>query len=561
MIQKTYVPLIALLLAFSSIQVIKAQNNEILDPLNLMNEDRERTPAQPGTYKKAYITAISADNEENKLVITGVPEVHVTTESVGREVRIEILNAVLHPSIANRSYNWNYKLSSQYREIVSAEVVPNSYKRTVAIELKFLSPVTIDVVQKKASRLEVFFTRIENLPPENDYLSNVPRVTQVPDNYNRQIKSDYNSDSVKIKPSGRYIVVKPGSSKLSVPTKIQQAPPVVIAEQKPIAPEGLRNAPEANTPSASVETGRTGSTGKEVRFSPDVEEHLSNIPPDLPLPDGQKPETSSPVISAPQPYQRSENDYSEVPSDLPTLDRPEMIENDLLEKNDYDDILRIAVSLETQGQYDDSIQKYLQAITLDPGRYEAYSALGDVYLKQKNYKLAVENYEKALELNPGIVKAMFNLAVSYNNLDLYDNALVNFKKVLEIQPGNFEANYHLANIHFLLNDFPEALSYYEKSLELAKKSKNNFEIARINYNIANTYKAQKTYTNAVRYYKEAIKLYKEFADAHYNLAATYVDMNEPKKAIEQFKEYQKYVSSAGEISRIDQIISQLKENS
>ena len=84
----------------------------------------------------------------------------------------------------------------------------------------------------------------------------------------------------------------------------------------------------------------------------------------------------------------------------------------------------------------ESAEDYLQkTIFLDPGKYDAYVFLGDIYFTYKDYDPAVQNYLKADSLK-----------------------------------SNYYLKYKLANSYFLNNDYKEAKHYFERYIEKAPSS-------------------------------------------------------------------------------------------
>jgi tetratricopeptide (TPR) repeat protein len=545
-----------LLLILIDTRISFAQENSLYDPLNLNQKDHNFIKRVPVTIKKSFITAITAEEANHSIVITGIPEINAITETKGREVTVKFPYGTLHKSISSSTYNWNYKLTNQYKNIVRASVTQNSPSEGVIIKLLFTSPVYVETIQPAPSKILLKLSEISRKDSRT--------TTIIADNnidnelINRySINRDYSTskNTFNIRPSGKYTTISPEAKRIhdtdNTITSLNSTANRTHSHTAP--PDRYISQPDKQT-KTEIEK-----KPDQISFTPDIEEQIKTIPSDLPLKQGSE-EVNELKPGTPKQYERSDNVFSDTPEKLPPLQRPERTRNEMLDKADYSDIIRIGLSLESELKHKDAIQKFSQAIILDPSRYEAYSALGDIYLKQKKYDLAIENYEKALTINPDLIKVLFNLAVSYNNLQKYDKALQYFDKMLAIRPESYEANYHVANIYFIKGEYENSLQYYGTCLELVKRSKNKMETARIHYNIANTYKAQESYDKAIREYRKAIKYHKEFSDAYYNLAATYVDSNRYDKAIEAFKDYQNYVSSQAEIERVQKIIQQLEED-
>ncbi|MEW5821536.1 MAG: tetratricopeptide repeat protein, partial [Cyanobacteriota bacterium] len=352
------------------------------------------------------------------------------------------------------------------------------------------------------------------------------------------------------KPSGKFITINPHGNDIKI--LASSTTNKTNSNPEPINPKQYSSYKPKKPPFNTT----NGETNDSI-LSPDNEEIIASIPPDLPPQDNSNTQLTTKTNNI-SPQIAPDNISPDIPKTLPKLERPEESDNQFLNQNDYDDLMRIAISLESENKLEDSLQKYSQAINVSPERYEAYSAKGDVYLKLKEYDQAIDCFEASLKIKEDQVKTIFNLAITYNKKEEYLKAISNFEKVISLSPENFEAVYNLANIYFAVKDYKRASTYYNQCIALSQKSKNKIELSRIRYNLANTYKALNEPENAIKEYKEAIKLFAEFADAHYNLAATYIDTGKMDKAIEEFKEYIKYTPSEKEKERVQSIIDQLK---
>lgn len=560
-----------------------AENDSLIDPLNL----NEKKPVERHNYQqtRAIITSIAGDKESKSITIKGMPYVTYKMSSSNNSIEITIPHSYLHKGISSASYNWDVKLKNQLPDILSASVNTDINKRDVIINVVFKYPITASASRMNSNSIVFKFLKSVN----QNLLENIQNSTHINLNEIDTLNSNTIHNEINYKPSGKYVTVIPDSRNTLLnkgadsyekiePNKPQSNDYITIKSKT--IPIATKKEPKTNY---YEKTDYTKISSDKPTTKPKQEEvkKLANNPvnnskyslnnePDLPSPPevlekpiNSQPETSNENISrGPQPeeYTRTDNSYSSDPQTLPKLDRPEQINNDLLNSNDYDDLIRIAVSLESENKLEDSIQKYSQAITTDPGRYEAYAALGDVHLKLEDFTLAIQNYEKALEIKNDIVKTIFNLGVSYSKDNQSIKAISNFEKALAIQPENYEIKYNLASEFFILKDYQNAIKYYKECIKSSEKSKNFIEVAKVKYNLANTYKANNELNNAIQEFIDSIKIFPEFADAHYNLAAAYVEKSQNEKAIKEFEEYIKYTSLKSDIERVKELIKQLKNN-
>jgi tetratricopeptide (TPR) repeat protein len=486
-------------------------DDKILDPLNLNKSSNDRKKFFSIPAKKAYLTAITADKDIKSVIFTGIPSINIKAKTERNKLIIDIPNTVLHKSISNKNYNWNLKLSNSFPDIYKAAVLQNYGKKSISVVISFEYPISIDLKRINPSKINVNVKRL------NSQIINVLANNTETSVFENE-KITYNSVNKRANNQNNLNTAKYGSN---VPTIDKQAAKLDLPLPMPPVLDD------------------------ETSLLPEPKEHKQNS-------------NNSTMKTLPGVYERSDNDYKEYPTDLPPVNRPELIENKLLTKADYDDILRVAISLESQGRYEDSIQKYSQAVSVDGERYEAYSALGDVYARLNQIDLSIENYEKSLSVKPDQVKTSVNLSNIYIKQGDNTKALSLLEKIIVSNPSNYDVNYSLANLSFQDKKYDNSLKYYQSCLNLLSKGKNVSELSKIHYNIANTYKAMNSLEKAVKSYRDSIKYYKEFPEAHYNLAATLVSLNRKKEAIIEFEVYIKYASSPKDIEEANKLIEQLR---
>ena len=90
--------------------------------------------------------------------------------------------------------------------------------------------------------------------------------------------------------------------------------------------------------------------------------------------------------------------------------------------------------------YEQALESYTRALSLNPKNTAAYFNRALVYLKQFKYRKAAEDCDKAILLEPDYTKAYHRRALAYMELKEYEKALEDLKKVLETDPENQEAN-------------------------------------------------------------------------------------------------------------------------
>ena len=132
---------------------------------------------------------------------------------------------------------------------------------------------------------------------------------------------------------------------------------------------------------------------------------------------------------------------------------------------------------------------YLQALSIDPGLVEAYSALAAIYNQQKNYAKAGEMTAKITSLSAssgGDAPSEFSAgAIAVNMMVAAERegkadeakakmteAMARFQKAIQLKPDMAEAYWELGMLYVKQNNVPEAKKALAKYLEIAPTGPN-----------------------------------------------------------------------------------------
>ena len=98
-----------------------------------------------------------------------------------------------------------------------------------------------------------------------------------------------------------------------------------------------------------------------------------------------------------------------------------------------------AYALERLGRLEESVETYTQAIYLSPIFVEAHHNLGQLRMRNQEYRAAIDNFDEVLRLYPGHVSANLNLARSYIQIGDFEQARQHVSTVLSASPQNPDA--------------------------------------------------------------------------------------------------------------------------
>ena len=99
------------------------------------------------------------------------------------------------------------------------------------------------------------------------------------------------------------------------------------------------------------------------------------------------------------------------------------------------------------GDREEAIIQFHKAIELDNNFPEPYFHLGNIYIKDDNFKLASEMYEEAIKITKDNGNLFFNLGICKSNLGEINDAIKNYIKCLKIDPSNTKALKFLGNCY------------------------------------------------------------------------------------------------------------------
>jgi tetratricopeptide (TPR) repeat protein len=186
-----------------------------------------------------------------------------------------------------------------------------------------------------------------------------------------------------------------------------------------------------------------------------------------------------------------------------------------------------AVMLDELNEQDKAVEKLNTAVQVNKRFSLAYSLLGDIYQKAKNYEKSAASYEKATELNPWSFGDYFNLGRDYQIMEKFTLAVKAYAKACELKPGHLDSHINAAKCYYEIKDFNSALVYGERARKI---DPNVSEVQKI---LGDIHGVQKDYDQAIACYKRALEIDSNNAAIMVSLAVAYLrsNNNEPAKEL------------------------------
>jgi tetratricopeptide (TPR) repeat protein/CHAT domain-containing protein len=120
-----------------------------------------------------------------------------------------------------------------------------------------------------------------------------------------------------------------------------------------------------------------------------------------------------------------------------------------------------------RGEYEEAINRYKEALELDPNFHEAWTYIGWSQNRLGDPEEGIASHDKALELNPGSSEAWIGRgAILCDHLKQYEEAIASFDKAIELKP-DFPAAWRNRGVALSrLDRFEEAITSCDKAIEV-----------------------------------------------------------------------------------------------
>ena len=137
-------------------------------------------------------------------------------------------------------------------------------------------------------------------------------------------------------------------------------------------------------------------------------------------------------------------------------------------------ILDAGVELSHRGRFPEAAAKFVEALALDPGLFEAHYLLGLVRQQDGRAEAALASFRTALRLNPRYAQAQARVCELETGFARtretgYDQALATCRRAITLDPAGPESHYHAGWTQAKLGALPAAIAEYQTALRLDPK--------------------------------------------------------------------------------------------
>jgi tetratricopeptide (TPR) repeat protein len=189
----------------------------------------------------------------------------------------------------------------------------------------------------------------------------------------------------------------------------------------------------------------------------------------------------------------------------------------------------LGVALNAEGNAQEAVIHYREALRLRPGYAEAYNNLGVALAALGELEAAAEAYGAALAIRPDYAAAHNNLGAGLASAGKPREAIPHYREAVRIRPNYAEARTNLGRALLAVGETDEAFRQYQEALRVRPG------YAEAHNDLGLALAAAGRPGEAVERYREALRLKPDYAEAANNLGAALAAAGDPDEAIRQFE--------------------------
>ena len=185
------------------------------------------------------------------------------------------------------------------------------------------------------------------------------------------------------------------------------------------------------------------------------------------------------------------------------------------------------------GQKEQQLHNVQKPLKIEPEEQiaaEVYYRRGRRYLQNGQYEEAVREFSQAVRLKPDFARALDQIGLAYTLQRRSGKAIPYYKKAIAQAPENGVFLMHLGKTYMDLCDYAQAKRAYGRALELGVKR------AKIYYDLGLVSERENELEAARSYFQQAIQVNSEFADPYCRLGAVLEKQGEQTEAAHLYQQ-------------------------
>jgi tetratricopeptide (TPR) repeat protein len=189
----------------------------------------------------------------------------------------------------------------------------------------------------------------------------------------------------------------------------------------------------------------------------------------------------------------------------------------------------LGMALAFAGRVDDALERFREALDLDPGRSLSHYNLGYTLAHQGKYPEAIGHLREAIRLNPKDAGAHYALATSLVATGERGLGMRHFEEAVALRPDDGEVHREMANALVAEGDLGGAARHYEEALRLDPSD------SRAHSKYGNLLTTLGRHAEAADQYREALRLNPADARTRNNLATALLRLGHGPEAVSELE--------------------------
>jgi lipopolysaccharide biosynthesis regulator YciM len=216
------------------------------------------------------------------------------------------------------------------------------------------------------------------------------------------------------------------------------------------------------------------------------------------------------------------------------------------------------------GNRDEEAKEALKEILKeDPQHINAILKLGDISLKDEDYKTAFDYYKNALEISPKNLQAILSAETAVEKMQRYDEALRYIEQILDVDSDNLTAMQRKRQILEKKESWDDLISLQKNIIKLqpndADKQKEERVLLGYKYEYGRTSLENSELEKAEKAFRAMLKIDHDFVPSHLGLAEVMVSKGETEDAINYLEKGFEQMQSVIILARLEDLLISVGE--
>ncbi len=214
-----------------------------------------------------------------------------------------------------------------------------------------------------------------------------------------------------------------------------------------------------------------------------------------------------------------------------------------LQPSDADAFYGLGEVLVRQGQFRDALIHYQQAIKLEPNRSAYYRSAAQALIRLEAWSQAQDCCQQLIRLEPANAQHYLALAEVANQQGQIEQALQACRQLVELQPTCWEAHHKIGDLLARQQQWESAVASFQRSIDL------NPQFSWSHNNLGDALLRLERWQAAADAFEQAISLKSDFYWSHYNLGEACIHLGYWERAVAS---YRKALALNPDLPRIQQ---------